>query len=98
MQPWSSRNSPLDQAGLKLIEIRLPLPPEGWDQRRAPPLPSSYLVLLHSAECHFYKDIGIFFKPFPFLIFRTLAHTRLSNIMDENVLFKKEEHSTRTYL
>ena len=30
----------VDHAGLELIEICLPLPPEYWDSRRVPPLPS----------------------------------------------------------
>jgi hypothetical protein len=29
----------VDQAGLKLTKIRLPLPPKCWDQRRVPPPP-----------------------------------------------------------
>ncbi|KAM7339825.1 hypothetical protein ACRRTK_000440 [Alexandromys fortis] len=31
----------VDQAGLELTEICLPLPPECWDQRLAPPPPGS---------------------------------------------------------
>ena len=31
--------TPVDQAGLELTELRLPLPPESWDERHALPLP-----------------------------------------------------------
>jgi hypothetical protein len=33
---WPGTHS-VDQAGLNLTEIHLPLPPECWDQRRVPP-------------------------------------------------------------
>ena len=35
--PGCPGTHPVGQAGLKLTEILLPLPPECWDQRRAPP-------------------------------------------------------------
>ena len=35
------------QAGLELLEIHLPLPPECWHQRRAPPPPGLELVILN---------------------------------------------------
>ena len=38
--PGYSGTHIVDQAGLELIEIHLPLPPDCWDQRCAPPLPS----------------------------------------------------------
>ena len=40
----------VDQAGLKLTEICLPLPPECWDSRRAPPLPGFSLIFNHHLE------------------------------------------------
>ena len=36
----------VDQSGLELIEICLPLPPECWDLRRGPLLPGSVCVFL----------------------------------------------------
>ena len=36
----------VDQADLKLREIPLPLLPKCWDERRAPPSPSSFGLLL----------------------------------------------------
>ncbi|KAM7337936.1 hypothetical protein ACRRTK_004055 [Alexandromys fortis] len=38
--PGCPRARAVDQAGLKLTEIRLLLPPECWDERPAPPPPS----------------------------------------------------------
>jgi hypothetical protein len=37
--PGCPRTSSMDQAGLKLTEICLPLPPEYWDSRHVPPPP-----------------------------------------------------------
>lgn len=36
----------VDQAGLKLIESYLPLPPEFWAYRSTPPCPATALILL----------------------------------------------------
>jgi hypothetical protein len=50
----------VDQAGLKLIEICLPLPPQYWNQKCAP-LPSYRCLHYDYHYCFFFLKIFIYF-------------------------------------
>ena len=78
----------VDQAILKLTEIHLPLPPECWDERHAPPpLGPDSVILVYQNICKTCCDSKIFKWALSELLFDCVSKFTISHI--ERTVFAK---------